>query len=82
MTSQMLSDEEAGLQILDVFRYNKTPANGMLPRNRFFAIRDGDFQRGINKAIANKWITRHLRDRYRYILTEAGFAACRTQAPA
>lgn len=75
--SHALSDEEAGLQILDVFRLNKTPAHGILRRNYFFAVRDGDFQRGINRAIANKWITLHLRDRYRYILTEAGFAACR-----
>ena len=74
-----LSDEEAGLQILDVFRYNKTPANGILPRNYFFSIRDADFRRGINKAIANKWIALHLRNRYRYILTEAGFAAYRSQ---
>lgn len=79
---QMLSDEEAGLQILDVFRYNKTPANGMLPRNYFFAVRDSDFQRGMNRAIAKKWITRHLRNRYQYILTEAGFAAYRSHVPA
>ena len=72
-----LSDEEASRQILDVFMRNKTPANGILRRNYFFTVRDGDFQRGINRAVANKWITLHLRDRYRYILTDAGFAACR-----
>ena len=72
-----LSDEEAGRQILDVFRLNKTPANGILRRTSFFSVRDSDFQRGLNSAIANKWITLHLRDRYRYILTEAGFSACR-----
>lgn len=82
MKTQILSDEEAGLQILDVFRLNKTPANGILRRNFFFAVRDSDFQRGINRAIANKWITLHLRDRYRYILTEAGFAAYRSQIQA
>ena len=77
-----LSDEQAGRQILDVFMRNKIPANGILRRNYFFGVRDGDFQRGINKAIANKWITLHLRDRYRYILTDAGFAAYRAMIKA
>jgi hypothetical protein len=76
----VISDEELGRQILDVFMRNKTPANGILRRTSFFRVRDGDFQRGINRAIANKWITRHLRDRYRYILTEAGYAAYRSAA--
>lgn len=71
------SDEEAGRQILDVFLQHKTPANGILRRINFFKVRDGDFQRGINQAVANKWITIHLRDRYRYILTDVGHAACR-----
>jgi hypothetical protein len=71
-----LSDEEAGRQILGVFMRNKTPANGILRRNNFFDVRDSDFQRGINSAVANKWITLHVRDRYRYILTDIGYAAC------
>lgn len=71
-----LSDEEAGRQILGVFMRNKTPANGILRRNNFFDVRDSDFQRGINMAVANKWITLHVRDRYRYILTDVGYAAC------
>ncbi len=71
-----LSDEEAGRQILGVFMRNKTPANGILRRNNFFDVRDSDFQRGINSAVANKWITLHVRDRYRYILTDVGYAAC------
>ena len=73
----VLSDEEVGRQILDVFRFNKIPANGVLRRMSFFHVRDGDFQRGIDRAIANKWITRYQRDRYRYVLTEAGYAASR-----
>ena len=76
----VLSDEEVGRQILDIFMRNKTPANGTLRRINFFNVRDGDFQRGINKAVANKWITLHLRYRYRYILTEEGYAACRAAA--
>ena len=76
-----LSDEEVGRQILGVFMRNKTPANGVLRRIDFFDVRDGDFQRGINSALANKWITLHVRDRYRYILTDAGYAACRAEKP-
>ena len=70
-----LSDEEAGRQILGVFMRNKVPANGVLRRIDFFAVRDGDFQRGMNMALANKWIKLHIRDRYRYILTNEGYAA-------
>ena len=72
-----LSDEEAGLQILGIFVRNKVQASGMLRRIHFFDVRDGDFQRGINHAVASRWITVHHRDRYRYILTEMGYAAGR-----
>ena len=72
-----LSDEEAGRQILGIFIRNKVQASGTLRRIHFFDVRDGDFQRGINRAVANKWITVHHRDRYRYILTEAGYTAGR-----
>jgi hypothetical protein len=41
-------------------------------------VRDSDFQRGINKAVANNWITVDLRNRYRYALTATGHAAGRT----
>ncbi|MGB3657283.1 MAG: hypothetical protein WBA14_05045, partial [Pseudolabrys sp.] len=34
--------------------------------------RDGDFQRELNKAVANNWITIDLRNRYRYQLTATG----------
>jgi len=34
-----------------------------------------DFQRGLKKAIENRWIKIKLCDRYTYELTEAGFAA-------
>ena len=73
-----LSDEEAGRQILGIFIRNKVQASGTLRRIHFFDVRDGDFQRGINRAVANKWITVHHRDRYRYILTTAGRAAFNT----
>ena len=72
-----LSDEEAGRQILGIFIRNKVQASGTLRRIHFFDVRDGDFQRGINRAVANRWITVHHRDRYRYILTDEGYAAGR-----
>ena len=72
-----LSDEEAGRQILSIFVRNKVTASGTLRRIHFFDVRDGDFQHGINRAVFNKWITVHHRDRYRYILTDEGYAAGR-----
>jgi hypothetical protein len=74
---QMISDEEAGRQILSVFVRYRVPASGVLRRNNFFDVRDGDFQRGIDRAVRNNWITLHQRDRYRYILSEAGYVAGR-----
>ena len=84
--ARALSDEEAGRQVLSIFMRNKVPASGTLRRIHFFDVRDGDFQRGINSAVANRWITVHHRDRYRYILTEEGYVAGRqtgvpSQAP-
>jgi hypothetical protein len=76
-----LSDDEVGRQILGVFVGYRIPANGMLQRNYFFEVRDGDFQRGINKAVANNWITIDLRNRYRYQLTATGYAAGRLIDP-
>ena len=77
-----LSEDEAGRQILGIFIRNKVQASGTLRRIHFFDVRDGDFQRGINRAVANRWITVHHRDRYRYILTDEGYAAGRqTGAP-
>lgn len=70
-----LSDEDVGRQILGIFMRYKVPANGILRRNNFFDVRDGDFQRGINNAVANNWITVSLRNRYHFVLTPAGFAA-------
>jgi hypothetical protein len=42
-------------------------------RNYFFDVRDGDFQRGINRAVKNNWITIDPRNRYRYQLTATGY---------
>ena len=75
--AQSLSDEEAGRQILGIFIRNKVQASGTLRRIHFFDVRDGDFQRGINSAVARRWITVHHRDRYRYILPDEGYAAGR-----
>ena len=69
------SDEDVSRQILDVFTRHRIPTGGMLQRNHFLEVRDGDFQRGINKAVANNWITIDLRNRYRYQLTATGYAA-------
>ena len=68
------SDNEVSRQILGVFVRHRIPAGGILQRNYFFDVRDGDFQRGINKAVANNWITIDLRHRYRYQLTATGYA--------
>ena len=76
-----LSDEDAGRQVLDVFARHKVPPRGVLRRNNFIAVRDSDFQRGIDRAVFNQWIVVHPRDRYRYILTEAGHAAGRMSLP-
>jgi len=75
------SDDEVSRQILDVFMRYRVLASGKLQRNYFFAVRDCDFQRGINKAVANNWITIDLRNRYRYQLTATGYAAGRLIDP-
>ena len=67
------SDEDVSRQILGIFMRYRIPARGTLQRNCFFEVRDGDFQRGINKAVANNWITVDLRNRYRYQLTTTGY---------
>ena len=68
------SDMDVGRQILGVFMRHRIPATGTLQRNYFFEVRDSDFQRGINTAVANNWITVDLRNRYRYQLTPTGYA--------
>jgi hypothetical protein len=68
----MASDEEVGRQILSIFMQHKVGASGVLRRNHFIDVRDADFQRGLNKAVENRWIKIKLRDRYTYELTEAG----------
>jgi len=75
--SQPLSTPDAGRQILGVFVRHKVQPGGTLRRNHFFDVRDGDFQRGINSAVQSGWISVHHRDRYRYILTDVGYAAGR-----
>jgi hypothetical protein len=72
------SDDDVSRQILGVFMRYRIPTNGTLQRNYFIDIRDCDFQRGINKAVANNWITIGLRNRHRYQLTATGYAAGRT----
>ena len=73
--TKMPSDEEVALQIIGVFLKNKIPSGGILRRNYFIEVRDADFQRGINKAVANDWIKLKPYDRYTYKLTDAGFTA-------
>ena len=74
-TYDMASDEEVERQILSIFMQHKVGASGVLRRNNFIDVRDADFQRGLNKAVENRWIKVKLRDRYTYELTEAGLAA-------
>lgn len=74
----MSSDDDAARQILSVFAKYKVAVAGVLRRHQFFEVRDSDFQRGIDAAVKSGWIKRHERDRYRYILTAAGRAACNT----
>ena len=78
---ERLSDDEVSRQILDVFMRHGIPASGLLQRNNFFDVRDGDFQRGMNKAVANNWITIDLHNRYRYHLTATGYAVGRMIDP-
>ena len=77
-----ISDDDVGRQILDVFMQHRIPVSGVLPRNYFFTVRDGDFQRGLNRALANDWVAIDGRNRYRYQLTATGYATARTaEAP-
>jgi hypothetical protein len=71
----MASDEEVARQILSIFIRHKVGAGGLLRRNHFIDVRDGDFQRGLNRAVENHWLRINPRDRYRYELTAAGLAA-------
>ena len=66
------ADDYAARQILAVFARYKVTVAGVLRRHQFFEVRDSDFQRGIDGAVAKGWIQRHQRDRYRYFLTTAG----------
>jgi len=68
----------AARQILAVFAKYKVTVAGVLRRHQFFEVRDSDFQRGIDAAVAKGWIQRHERDRYRYILTANGREAFHT----
>jgi hypothetical protein len=70
-----LSDDDVGRQILSVFARYKVPAGGTLRRNNFMEVRDAHFQRGLSKAVENKWVRIKERDRYTYVLTESGFVA-------
>jgi DNA-binding PadR family transcriptional regulator len=67
------SDEDVGRQIIGVFSKYKVQPGGILRRNYFTSVRDGDFQRGLNKVVEKNWITIKKRDRHKYELTEAGF---------
>ena len=73
--SEALSDEQVARQILVIFGEHHVRAGGILRRNHFSKVRDGDFQRGLNKAIENNWIRILKRDRYTYELTNVGFIA-------
>ena len=78
----MVSDEEVGRQILSIFTKHRVAAGGFLRRNYFTSIRDADFQRGLNNAVASNWIQVKPRDRYTYVLTPAGVLEGRNATPA
>lgn len=78
MTASEIDSDYAARQILAVFARYKVAVAGVLRRHQFFEVRDSDFQRGIDGAVAKGWIERHERDRYRYILTAAGRQAFST----
>jgi hypothetical protein len=70
-----MSDDEVAFQILQIFARNEVKPEGFLRRNNFFTVRDGEFQRGMNKAMVTGWLRPHERDRYKYILTDCGYDA-------
>ena len=72
MALPKIDDDLAARNILAVFARYKVTVAGVLRRHQFFEVRDSDFQRGIDAAVARGWIARHERDRYRYILTAKG----------
>ena len=74
--AQVSSDLEIGRQILSIFIAHKVRSGGILRRNQFGDVRDGDFLRGINSAVEKGWIKIKPRDRYTYELTDVGFIAC------
>src|SRR3954462_10262324 len=78
MAVPQMYDELAARNILGVFAKYKVRVAGVLRRHQFFEVRDSDFQRGIDAAVAKGWIQRHERDRYRYILTANGREAFHT----
>jgi hypothetical protein len=56
------ADDYEARQILAVFARYKVPVASILRRHQFFEVRDSDFQRGIEAAVAKGWIMRHHRD--------------------
>jgi chemotaxis regulatin CheY-phosphate phosphatase CheZ len=75
--------DDVGRQILGIFIRHGVAVGGTLTRNYFIDVRDGDFQRGIDAAVAQNWIAVDTRNRYRYVLTATGFSAGRMmEAPA
>ena len=74
-----LSDDEVARQILGIFGEHHVRPGGALWRNNFLKVRNGDFRRGLDKAVEVGWIKK-TRNRYKYELTEAGFAEVRKHA--
>src|SRR3954463_6786091 len=78
MTISQTDDEYAARQILAVFARYKVTVAGVLRSHQFFEVRDSDFQRGIDGAVARGWIESYHYDRYRYVLTTDGREALKT----
>jgi hypothetical protein len=56
--ANMTTDEAVARQILGILMQYKIPVGGVLRRNHFMKVRDADFQRGLNNALANSWLSR------------------------
>ena len=73
-------DQEVAHQILDAFAENRVRIDGVLRRNQFASIHEGDFQRGLNCAVQQGWIKIDKVDRYTYLVTELGYRTKRESA--
>ena len=80
MSGPRATDEEVARQILGLFAAHRIGLGGILRRFDLFEVRDGDFRRGMDYAVACKWVEQHRSDRHRYVLTHAGYGEVNSRA--